>query len=141
VGGWVKYTSGFAVEWEVFNTHISFISISIGYTVSSRFSWGMRGGYFPVIIRAFVGIFFFGIQGIPVAALSKFLILTIVPSKHIGVARLSEWFVKRWMQKKAGLTCSIQAISAKIPGFAHMNNTIPLSSHITTNDLIGLLIW
>jgi hypothetical protein len=24
----------------------------------------MRGGYFPVVIRAFVGIWFFGIQGI-----------------------------------------------------------------------------
>jgi len=38
--------------------------LSIGYTVSSRFSWGMRGGYFPVVIRAFVGVWFFGIQGI-----------------------------------------------------------------------------
>lgn len=28
-----------------------------------------------------------------------------------------------------------------IPGFAHMKDTIPLSSHIATNDLIGLLIW
>jgi hypothetical protein len=35
----------------------------------------------------------------------------------------------------------IQAIGAMVPGFAHLKNTIPLSSHITTNDLIGLLIW
>jgi hypothetical protein len=41
--------------------------LSIGYTVSSRFSWGMRGGYFPVVIRAFVGVWFFGIQGISCA--------------------------------------------------------------------------
>jgi len=33
------------------------------------------------------------------------------------------------------------AIGAMIPGFAHMKNTIPLMSHITTNDLIGVIIW
>ncbi|KAF7970275.1 hypothetical protein HWV62_24464 [Athelia sp. TMB] len=33
------------------------------------------------------------------------------------------------------------ALGALIPGFAHMKNTIPLSSHITTNDLVGTLIW
>jgi hypothetical protein len=26
----------------------------IGFTVSSRFSWGMRGSYFPVVLRVFV---------------------------------------------------------------------------------------
>ncbi|KIM78524.1 hypothetical protein PILCRDRAFT_824427 [Piloderma croceum F 1598] len=77
----------------------------IGYTVSSRFSWGMRGGYFPVVIRAFVGLWFFGIQ--------------------------AYW---------GGQAVRV-AIGAMIPGFAHMKNTIPLSSHITTNDLIGLVIW
>lgn len=26
----------------------------IGFTVSSRFSWGMQGSYFPVVLRVFV---------------------------------------------------------------------------------------
>ncbi|KZP26398.1 NCS1 family nucleobase:cation symporter-1 [Athelia psychrophila] len=77
----------------------------IGFTVSSRFSWGTRGGYFPVVLRAFSGVFYFGIQ--------------------------AYW---------GGQACSV-AIGALIPGFAHMKNTIPLSSHIATNDLIGTLIW
>lgn len=34
----------------------------IGFTVASRFTWGMRGGYFPIIIRAFMAIFWDGIQ-------------------------------------------------------------------------------
>ncbi|KAH7910774.1 permease for cytosine/purines, uracil, thiamine, allantoin-domain-containing protein [Hygrophoropsis aurantiaca] len=35
----------------------------IGFTVASRFSWGMRGTYFPIVFRAFVAIFWDGIQG------------------------------------------------------------------------------
>lgn len=34
----------------------------IGFTVACRFSWGMRGAYFPVIIRAFAIIFWDGLQ-------------------------------------------------------------------------------
>lgn len=32
-------------------TCADFDSDSIGFTVASRFSWGMRGGYFPVVLR------------------------------------------------------------------------------------------
>ncbi|KAH9918336.1 permease for cytosine/purines, uracil, thiamine, allantoin-domain-containing protein [Amylocystis lapponica] len=35
----------------------------IGFTVASRFSWGMRGAYFPIIIRSFTTIFWDGLQG------------------------------------------------------------------------------
>lgn len=31
----------------------------IGFTVSSRFSWGMRGSYFPVVLRVFVACMWF----------------------------------------------------------------------------------
>lgn len=34
----------------------------IGFTVSSRFSWGMRGSYFPVVLRVFVACMWFGMQ-------------------------------------------------------------------------------
>ncbi|KAL4915672.1 permease for cytosine/purines, uracil, thiamine, allantoin-domain-containing protein [Aspergillus aurantiobrunneus] len=34
----------------------------IGFTVSSRFSWGTRGSYFPVILRTFVSCMWFGMQ-------------------------------------------------------------------------------
>ncbi|KII84969.1 hypothetical protein PLICRDRAFT_45826 [Plicaturopsis crispa FD-325 SS-3] len=77
----------------------------IGFTVSSRFSWGMKLFYFPVVLRSFTSIFWFGIQAY-------------------------------WGGQAARV-----ALGALIPGFAHMKNTIPLSSNITTNDLIGTLIW
>lgn len=34
----------------------------IGFTVASRFTWGMYGSYFPVAIRAFTTIFWDGLQ-------------------------------------------------------------------------------
>ncbi|GBE85495.1 permease for cytosine/purines, uracil, thiamine, allantoin-domain-containing protein [Sparassis latifolia] len=34
----------------------------IGFTVASRFSWGMRGAYFPILIRSFTTIFWDGLQ-------------------------------------------------------------------------------
>ncbi|RDA94095.1 hypothetical protein CP533_5266 [Ophiocordyceps camponoti-saundersi (nom. inval.)] len=34
----------------------------IGFTVCSRFSWGMRGSYFPVTLRVFCGCIWFGLQ-------------------------------------------------------------------------------
>lgn len=34
----------------------------IGFTVASRFTWGVRGFYFPVIIRTFTTIFWDGLQ-------------------------------------------------------------------------------
>ncbi|OAT01637.1 NCS1 allantoate transporter [Blastomyces dermatitidis ER-3] len=77
----------------------------IGFTVASRFSWGMRGSYFPVLLRAFVGSMWFGMQ--------------------------SFW----------GGQATRVLIGAIIPGFAHMKNYFAESSHLTTNDFIGVVIW
>ncbi|KAL5049356.1 hypothetical protein BDW71DRAFT_204621 [Aspergillus fruticulosus] len=77
----------------------------IGFTVSSRFSWGMRGSYFPVILRSFVGCMWFGMQAF-------------------------------W-----GGQATRVMIGAIIPGFAHMKNYFSASSHLQTNDFIGLIIW
>ncbi|EFR03381.1 uracil permease [Nannizzia gypsea CBS 118893] len=77
----------------------------IGFPVASRFSWGMRGSYFPVIIRCFLGCIWFGMQ--------------------------SYW----------GGQATRVLIGAIIPGFAHMKNTFPESSHLQTNDFIGMVLW
>ncbi|KAL1986896.1 hypothetical protein VTN96DRAFT_5313 [Rasamsonia emersonii] len=77
----------------------------IGFTVASRFSWGMRGSYFPVLIRIFVACMWFGMQ--------------------------SYW----------GGQATRVLIGAIIPGFAHMKNFFSESSHLATNDFIGMLIW
>ncbi|KAL4978851.1 permease for cytosine/purines, uracil, thiamine, allantoin-domain-containing protein [Aspergillus desertorum] len=94
----------------------------IGFTVSSRFSWGMRGSYcaspghclhdrslmriaVPVILRSFIGCMWFGMQAF-------------------------------W-----GGQATRVMIGAVIPGFAHMKNYFSPSSHLQTNDFIGLIIW
>ncbi|KAL1964155.1 hypothetical protein VTN77DRAFT_7243 [Rasamsonia byssochlamydoides] len=77
----------------------------IGFTVASRFSWGMRGAYFPVLIRIFVACMWFGMQ--------------------------SYW----------GGQATRVLIGAIIPGFAHMKNFFSESSHLATNDFIGMVIW
>ncbi|KJR88478.1 nucleobase:cation symporter-1, NCS1 family [Sporothrix schenckii 1099-18] len=77
----------------------------IGFTVSSRSAWGMRGAYFPVIIRIFVSCMWFGMQ--------------------------AYW----------GGQATRVMIGAIIPGFAHMKNSFSASSHLATNDFIGLVIW
>ncbi|KAI8671919.1 hypothetical protein NCS57_00668400 [Fusarium keratoplasticum] len=52
----------------------------IGFTVSSRFSWGMRGSYFPVILRVFVSCIWFGIQAFWGGQATRVLIGAIIPA-------------------------------------------------------------
>lgn len=55
VGGVLTGLLAVACGWMGENHHI-------GFTVSSRFSWGMRGSYFPVVLRVFVACIWFGLQ-------------------------------------------------------------------------------
>ncbi|EXJ81593.1 hypothetical protein A1O1_07657 [Capronia coronata CBS 617.96] len=98
VGGVLTGLLAVACGWPGENHHI-------GFTVSSRFSWGMRGSYFPVILRVFVACMWFGMQ-----------------AYWGGQATRVMW-------------------GAIIPGFAHMKNYFAESSHLLTNDFIGLIIW
>lgn len=118
-----------------FDIHFEF---SIGFTVSCRFTWGMRGGYFPIIIRYETSWHNVPILSQIFQSIRCHLVLR--HSSILGWASCSSckhdinWVSPFW-------PCTPQAIGAIIPGFAHMKNTIPLSSHITTNDLIGVIIW
>ncbi|ODA79808.1 hypothetical protein RJ55_05404 [Drechmeria coniospora] len=98
LGGLLTGVLAVACGWMGANHHI-------GFTVSSRFSWGMRGSYFPVLLRVFLACIWFGIQAF-------------------------------W-----GGQATRVAIGALIPGFAHMPNSFSPSSHLQTNDFIGLVIW
>ncbi|KAM6477496.1 permease for cytosine/purines, uracil, thiamine, allantoin-domain-containing protein [Trichoderma sp. SZMC 28011] len=61
---------------------------NIGFTVSSRFSWGMRGSYFPVIIRCFTGCIWFGIQAFWGAQATRVTLGAIIP----GLAHMRNSF-------------------------------------------------
>ncbi|BEJ12934.1 hypothetical protein CspHIS471_0301080 [Cutaneotrichosporon sp. HIS471] len=77
----------------------------IGFTVVSRVTWGLRGGLFPVALRTFTSIWWFGIQ--------------------------SYW---------GGMAVAL-ILGGLSPSFKHMYNPIPASSHITIQNLIGVIIW
>ncbi|BFZ60594.1 hypothetical protein YB2330_001634 [Saitoella coloradoensis] len=51
----------------------------IGFTVSSRFSYGMRGAYFTVIIRAFIASMWFGMQAYWGGQAIKAVIGAVIP--------------------------------------------------------------
>jgi NCS1 family nucleobase:cation symporter-1 len=97
----------------------------IGFTVSSRFSWGMRGSYFPVILRVFVACIWFGLQAYWGGQATRVLWGAIIPGK----------FLTSRITKKQGLGLTNRE------GFAHMKNSFSESSHLLTNDFIGLIIW
>lgn len=98
----------------------------IGFTVSSRFSWGMRGSYFPVVLRNFMACMWFGMQAYWGGQSTRVLWGAIIPGKQ-DLAILIFSFIE--------LTCCLNQ------GFAHMKNYFSESSHLATNDFIGLLIW
>lgn len=45
------------------------------------------------------------------------------------------------MVERVSVATSIWAASNGYLGFAHMKNSFPESSHLTTNDFIGTVIW
>ncbi|KAJ3498897.1 hypothetical protein NLG97_g759 [Lecanicillium saksenae] len=52
----------------------------IGFTVSSRASWGMRGAYFPVMLRVFTSCIWFGIQAFWGGQATRVLISSLIPA-------------------------------------------------------------
>ncbi|KZT22062.1 uracil permease [Neolentinus lepideus HHB14362 ss-1] len=51
----------------------------IGFTVSSRFVWGMRGSYFPVLLRIFTACCWTGIQGYWGGQATRVMIGAVIP--------------------------------------------------------------
>ncbi|KAJ5090049.1 hypothetical protein N7532_008733 [Penicillium argentinense] len=96
----------------------------IGFTVSSRFSWGMRGSYFPVILRSFVSCMWFGMQAFWGGQATRVMIGAVIPGKAIVLDSDGRPFS-----------------DIHVEGFAHMPNYFAASSHLQTKDFIGLVIW
>jgi NCS1 family nucleobase:cation symporter-1 len=128
----------------------------IGFTVASRFSWGMRGSYckinlpmryfllkapiVPVIIRAFVACMWFGMQ-------SYWYLHRSIHSRYelICWKGRSSNQSPLWCNHTGYVSCELDSLphSAANPliGFAHMPNYFPESSHLLTKDFIGMIIW
>ncbi|KAJ5619470.1 hypothetical protein N7510_003454 [Penicillium lagena] len=81
IGGVLAGLLAVACGWMGENHHI-------GFTVSSRFSWGMRGSYFPVILRCFVSCMWFGMQAFWGGQATRVMIGAIIP----GFAHMHNYF-------------------------------------------------
>jgi nucleobase:cation symporter-1, NCS1 family len=54
----------------------------IGFTVATRFSWGMNGSYFPVLLRVFIGSMWLGLQAYWGGQSLRVLIGAIIPGAY-----------------------------------------------------------
>ncbi|KAJ7041351.1 permease for cytosine/purines, uracil, thiamine, allantoin-domain-containing protein [Mycena alexandri] len=95
----------------------------IGFTVASRFTWGMRGAYFPVIVRSFTQ---HNILGWPTSLLGRAgydctttQIFITVCVKFLPIDQVT--------------------LGAIIPRLAHMTHTLA-GGVLLTKDLIGMII-
>ncbi|KAH7309826.1 permease for cytosine/purines, uracil, thiamine, allantoin-domain-containing protein [Stachybotrys elegans] len=81
VGGVLTGLLAVACGWMGANHHI-------GFTVSSRSTWGMRGSYFPVLLRVFVSCMWFGFQATWGGMATRVCIGAIIP----GFAHMPNYF-------------------------------------------------
>ncbi|KAG1732592.1 permease for cytosine/purines, uracil, thiamine, allantoin-domain-containing protein [Suillus lakei] len=112
----------------------------IGFTVACRFSWGMRGAYFPVIIRAFVIIFWDGLQAYWGGQAVAVTIGAIIP----GFAHMKQTLAGGILLTKDFIGIIIYYIFfvaiMRIPP-ERLQKPFVVSSVMFGSTLVGLLVW
>ncbi|EIM84155.1 uncharacterized protein STEHIDRAFT_123633 [Stereum hirsutum FP-91666 SS1] len=112
----------------------------IGFTVSSRFTWGMRGAYFPVIIRTFTTIFWDGLQAYWGGQAMRVTIGAIIPK----FAHMEQTLAGGVLYTKDLIGMIIYYIFfiaiMKIPP-ERLQKPFIVSSVLFGGTLIGLLAW
>lgn len=112
----------------------------IGFTVACRFSWGMRGAYFPVIIRAFVIIFWDGLQAYWGGQAVAVTIGAIIP----GFAHMKQTLAGGILLTKDFIGIIIYYVffvaTMRIPP-ERLQRPFIVSSVMFGGTLIGLLAW
>lgn len=109
-------------------------------TVACRFSWGMRGAYFPVIIRAFVIIFWDGLQAYWGGQAVAVTIGAIIP----GFAHMKQTLAGGILLTKDFIGIIIYYVffvaTMRIPP-ERLQRPFIVSSVMFGGTLIGLLAW
>ncbi|KAG1845141.1 permease for cytosine/purines, uracil, thiamine, allantoin-domain-containing protein [Suillus subluteus] len=112
----------------------------IGFTVACRFSWGMRGAYFPVIFRAFVIIFWDGLQAYWGGQAIAVTIGAIIP----GFAHMKQTLAGGTLFTKDFIGMIIYYVFfiaiMRIPP-ERLQRPFIVSSVMFCGTLIGLLAW
>lgn len=112
----------------------------IGFTVASRFTWGMRGAYFPIIIRTFTTIFWDGLQGYWGGQAMAVTIGAVIP----GFAHMKQTLAGGILFTKDFIGMIIYYIFfitiMRIPP-EKLQKPFIVSSVMFGGTLLGLLIW
>ncbi|KII93910.1 hypothetical protein PLICRDRAFT_694993 [Plicaturopsis crispa FD-325 SS-3] len=112
----------------------------IGFTVASRFTWGMRGAYFPVLIRTFTTIFWDGLQAYWGGQAMTVTIGAIIP----GLAHMKQTLAGGTLLTKDLIGMVIYYIFfvtiMRIPP-ERLQKPFIISSCMFGGTLIGLLAW
>ncbi|KAG1819973.1 permease for cytosine/purines, uracil, thiamine, allantoin-domain-containing protein [Suillus variegatus] len=112
----------------------------IGFTVACRFCWGMRGAYFPVIVRTFVAIFWDGLQAYWGGQAVAVTIGAIIP----GFAHMKQTLAGGILLTKDFIGIIIYYVFfiaiMRIPP-ERLQKPFIVSSVMFSATLIGLLVW
>ncbi|KAJ5755857.1 hypothetical protein N7533_005400 [Penicillium manginii] len=134
VGGILAGLLAVACGWMGENHHI-------GFTVSSRFSWGMRGSYFPVVLRVFVSCMWFGMQAFWGGQATRVMIGAIIP----GFAHMPNYFAPGSHLQTKDFIGLLIWMCAFIPGLLIRPERLQVPFIICftffCGSCFGLLIW
>lgn len=134
VGGILAGLLAVACGWMGENHHI-------GFTVSSRFSWGMRGSYFPVVLRVFVSCMWFGMQAFWGGQATRVMIGAIIP----GFAHMPNYFAPGSHLQTKDFIGLLIWMCAFIPGLLIRPEKLQIPFIICFTffcaSCFGLLIW
>ncbi|KAJ7206505.1 permease for cytosine/purines, uracil, thiamine, allantoin-domain-containing protein [Mycena pura] len=112
----------------------------IGFTVSSRFTWGMRGVYFPVLVMSFTTIFWDGLQAYWGGQAMTVTLGAIIP----GLAHMTHTLAGGVLLTKDLIGMIIYYILfisiMRIPP-ERLQRPFMVSSVMFGGTLIGLLTW
>ncbi|KAF9261587.1 hypothetical protein L218DRAFT_930828 [Marasmius fiardii PR-910] len=112
----------------------------IGFPVVCRFTWGMRGSYFPVIIGTFTAIFWDGLQAYWGGQATTVMLGAIIP----GLAHMKSTLAGGVLLTKDLIGMLIYYIffmSIMIVPPERLQRPFIISSIIFSGTLIGLLAW
>ncbi|KAG7087946.1 hypothetical protein E1B28_011990 [Marasmius oreades] len=112
----------------------------IGFSVACRFTWGMRGSYFPIIVSTFTAIFWDGLQAYWGGQATTVTLGAIIP----GLAHMESTLAGGVLMTKDLIGMLIFYIFfltiMRIPP-ERLQRPFIISSIIFSGTLIGLLAW
>ncbi|EPE03023.1 ncs1 nucleoside transporter family protein [Ophiostoma piceae UAMH 11346] len=113
----------------------------IGFTVSSRSAWGMRGAFFPVILRIFVACMWFGMQAFWGGQATRVMFGAMIP----GLAHMKNHFAEGAHLETKDFIGLVIWMAAFIPGILikpeKLQKPFVFCFVLFAGSCIGILAW